>query len=116
MNRPVVFACAGCSLAGRLAYDVALELDRQGAAEMSCLAGLASRKRPFVNKIRGRETWIVDGCPIECSLGVLQGLGLEPDKHIRLHLLGVKKNEPSLSAPGVDQLVEQVLKQVAEAA
>lgn len=61
--KPVVLACAGCSHAGRVAYDVALELDRWEIAEMSCLAGMAAEKAEFLAKLRNRAVWIVDGCP-----------------------------------------------------
>jgi uncharacterized metal-binding protein len=50
-DKAVVFACAGCSAAGRLAYDLALDLDRRQVAEMSCLAGLAAELKPFVKKL-----------------------------------------------------------------
>jgi hypothetical protein len=42
-NRPLVFACSGCSNAGQLANQVALELNRRGVAEMSCLATSAAK-------------------------------------------------------------------------
>lgn len=42
LKKPVVFACSGCSFAGRLAYELAQEMDRLEVAEMSCLAGVAS--------------------------------------------------------------------------
>lgn len=37
---PIVYACSGCSEAGQLANQVALESDHRGLAEMSCLAGV----------------------------------------------------------------------------
>ena len=43
--RPILFARAGCSNAGRLAYDVSRALDAGGDAERSCLAGVAARKQ-----------------------------------------------------------------------
>jgi uncharacterized metal-binding protein len=111
-ENPVVFACAGCSFAGRLAYDLAQELDRRGIAEMSCLAGLACEKKPFLKKMQGREVWIVDGCPIECALGVLDRIGRSV-VHIRLHDLGFRKTAPPPEGVDMDRLVEQALEQVA---
>jgi uncharacterized metal-binding protein len=92
-EKPVVFACAGCSFEGRLAYDLAQELDRRGIAEMSYLAGLACEKKPFLKKIQRREVWIIDGCPIGCALGVLDRLR-RTAVHIRLHDLGYRKTAP----------------------
>ena len=37
---PIVYSCSGCSSAAQLANHVALRLDRCGAAEMSCIAGV----------------------------------------------------------------------------
>lgn len=108
-NRPVVFACAGCSSAGRHAYDLALELDRRGEAEMSCLAGLAAKKTVFLRKIEGRRVWIVDGCPIECSRGVLDEMQQPAHTHIRLYDFGVKKNAAPDAVIDMDRLVELVL-------
>src|SRR5688500_12356149 len=37
---PLVYSCSGCSSAAQLANHVALQLDRRGVAEMSCIAGV----------------------------------------------------------------------------
>ena len=91
---PVVFACAGCSNAGRLSYDLARALDERGAAEMSCLAGVAARKPNFLKQLRGRDVWVIDGCPIECARGVFDQAGHGVAVHVRLHRLGVRKHDP----------------------
>jgi uncharacterized metal-binding protein len=93
---PILFACAGCSNAGRLSYDIARALDAGGDAEMSCLAGVAARKQHFHNlkKLTGRRVWVIDGCPIECARGVLEQADERVDVHIRLHQLGVRKYDP----------------------
>ncbi|MBS3959615.1 MAG: hypothetical protein KGZ52_09465, partial [Xanthomonadaceae bacterium] len=36
---PLVYSCSGCSSAAQLANRLALMLDRDGEAEMSCIAG-----------------------------------------------------------------------------
>ena len=90
-RKPVVFACAGCSAAGRLAYDLALEFDRRQAAEMSCLAGLAAELKPFTALVKGRPVWVVDGCPIGCAGAIFARLGRSIDYHIQLDEYGVRK-------------------------
>ena len=90
-SKPVVFACAGCSAAGRLAYDLALELDRRQTAEMSCLAGLAAELKPFTRLVEGRPVWVVDGCPIQCARAILEQQGRPIDYHIRLDNYSVRK-------------------------
>jgi uncharacterized metal-binding protein len=90
-SKPVVFACAGCSAAGRLAYDLALEFDRRQTAEMSCLAGLAAELKPFTRLVKGRPVWVVDGCPIGCAGAIFARLGRPIDYHIHLDEYGVRK-------------------------
>lgn len=110
---PVVFACSGCSNAGQLANQVALELDRRGIAEMSCLAGVGAAKATFLKKIQGREVWVIDGCPIECSHGVFELARERVDVHIRLFDLGIRKNVELPTGVELDQLVENVLRHAA---
>jgi uncharacterized metal-binding protein len=90
---PLVYACAGCSFAGRVAYEVAQELTRRRAAEMSCLAGVAAELPVFTQLLEDREAWIIDGCPLECAKGVFDKLGRPVQRHIRLREYGVPKNE-----------------------
>ena len=95
---PLVFACSGCSNAGQLAGQVALQLDRRGVAEMSCLAGIGAAKPLFLKKLRDREVWVIDGCPINV--------------HIRLHDLGINKKSEPPTGTDFDELIESVLLQV----
>ena len=37
---PLVYSCSGCSNIAQLANKVAVELDREHIAEMSCIAGV----------------------------------------------------------------------------
>jgi uncharacterized metal-binding protein len=105
-QQPIVLACAGCSNAGALSYDLARAIDAAGAAEMSCLAGVAARKHNFVKQLCGRPVWVVDGCPIECARGACEAVGQPVDTHIRLHQLGVRKNDPAPSPERFQELVD----------
>jgi uncharacterized metal-binding protein len=107
--KPLVYACAGCSHVARLSYDLARELDRRAIAEMSCLAGLGAGKPAFVKMLRGRPAWVIDGCPIECGLGVFTRNEHTVNRHIRLHDLGFKKNQPRNDYFDMDVLVTHVL-------
>src|SRR5690606_19835555 len=91
--KPVIYACSGCSGAGQIAYKLALKMDKENLAEMSCLAGLASGKKTFTAKIKNRPVWIIDGCPIECAISILKNMNLTEAKPIQLHKLGIKKNQ-----------------------
>lgn len=106
---PLVFACAGCSHAGRLAYDVALQLERQGVVKMSCLAGVGARKSHFLKQLQGRTAWVIDGCPIECAAGVFDCVNQKFDRHIRLQEYGVRKNQAAHDEPTAAHLVQAIL-------
>ncbi len=92
--KPIIFACAGCSHAGQAAYAVALQADRKGLAEMSCLAGIAAGKSRFLRQIISRPTIVVDGCPIACAKGVFDKENIPVSQYIELHRMGVTKKQP----------------------
>jgi len=104
--RPLVFACAGCSPAGKAAYDVAREIDARGAADMSCLAGVAAELPYFQKQLVGREVWVIDGCPLQCALHVFCNQGREVARHVRLHDHGVKKQVGLPAGMTFDEFVD----------
>jgi uncharacterized metal-binding protein len=108
-RKPILFACAGCSDAGRAAYDLAQELTRRGVAEMSCLAGVAAEKSTFLRKLEDREVWLVDGCPIHCGAGVFERIERKIDRHIRLLEFGIKKGRTPAEGIDIQKLADEVL-------
>lgn len=90
---PLVYSCSGCSSAAQLANTLALRLDRDGEAQMSCIAGVGADISSFVRQATsGRPILALDGCPLACVLGCLKRHGVEPDRYVRLHEHGVKKH------------------------
>lgn len=89
---PLVYACSGCSSAAQLANHVALQLDRHGVAEMSCIAGIGGDV-PYLLKIArsGRPIVALDGCPLVCVKSSLARHGLEAQRHYQLNQYGIKK-------------------------
>lgn len=75
-----------------MANHVAVTLDRTGAAEMSCIAGVGGDV-PALLKVAhsGRPIIVVDGCPLVCAAKCLERHGIVPAEHIRLNECGVKK-------------------------
>jgi uncharacterized metal-binding protein len=51
----VIYACSGCSDAGEIADWIARQLMRDGAAQMSCLAGIGGRVKSLVSKAEMAE-------------------------------------------------------------
>jgi len=91
-NLPLVYSCSGCSSAAQTANYIALKLDRDGAAEMSCISGVGGNVPHLVNIARsGRPIVALDGCPLACTLHCLEQRGIAVDYHLLLHEHGVRK-------------------------
>ena len=82
---PIVYSCSGCSSAAQLANHVALRLDRCGAAEMSCIAGVGGDVPHLMKTARsGRPIIALDGCPLVCVKSTLARHGIEPARPYQL--------------------------------
>jgi uncharacterized metal-binding protein len=91
-EKPLVYSCSGCSSAAQMANYLALQLDRKGIAEMSCIAGVGGNVKKLVKiALSGREIIAIDGCPLACVRACLQNHSVQPDMHIELTRLGVTK-------------------------
>lgn len=92
VNLPIVYSCSGCSSVAQMANYIALELDKLGLAEMSCIAGVGGNV-PHLVKIAhsGRPIIALDGCPLACTKACLAQHDIEPDSYHLLNQYGVKK-------------------------
>lgn len=89
---PLVYSCSGCSSAAQMANFLALKLDREGEAEMSCIAGVGGGVKTLVRTARsGRPILAVDGCALACVANCLRRVGVEPTRHVLLSARGVSK-------------------------
>lgn len=89
---PLVYSCSGCSSAAQTANTLALSLDHDGEAQMSCIAGVGADIPRFVRQATsGRPILALDGCPLACVRESLKRHGVEPDRYLQLHEQGVKK-------------------------
>jgi len=89
---PLVYSCSGCSSAAQMANDLAVRLDRDRVAEMSCIAGVGGDVAPLVDTATsGRPTVVIDGCPLECARTCLADHDVTPDYHVNLAEEGVPK-------------------------
>lgn len=93
-NLPLVYSCSGCSNVAQLANDLAVVLDREGHAQMSCITGVGGNVKGLVNIAQsGRPILAIDGCKIACVKKVLELHQVEPSWHLELSRLGLKKTE-----------------------
>lgn len=93
-DKPLVYSCSGCSSAAQMSNYLAVQLDRIGIAEMSCIAGVGGNVKKLVATAQsGRKIIAIDGCPLACSKACLDIHSLQPDQHIILTDFGVKKSQ-----------------------
>ncbi len=91
---PLVYSCSGCSNVAQLANDIAVVLDREGHAQMSCIAGVGGNVKGLVKLAKsGRPILAIDGCKIACVKKVLEQHQIKPKWHFELSGLGLKKIE-----------------------
>ncbi len=93
---PLVYSFSGCSSAAQMANHVAVRLDREGVAEMSCIAGVGGNVRSLVRKASdaaeaGRDIVAIDGCVLSCAKASLAQRGIVPTRHVQLAESGVRK-------------------------
>lgn len=93
---PLVYSCSGCSNVAQLANDIAIVLDREGHAQMSCIAGVGGNVKGLVKLAKsGRPILAIDGCKIACVKKVLEMHQIKASWHFELSSLGLKKNRTS---------------------
>lgn len=103
---PLVYSCSGCSSAAQMANTLALWLDRAGAAEMSCIAGVGGGVTGLVRTAQsGRPILALDGCVLHCVSACLEQAGVKPDTHLTLSDYGVRKRKHADFDPDQAQAV-----------
>lgn len=91
-GKPLVYACSGCSNVAQLANDVAVVLDREGHAEMSCIAGVGGKVKSLVHLAQsGRPILAIDGCGLGCVRQTLKQVDVVPTWHLEVTDFGFKK-------------------------
>ena len=106
---PLVYSCSGCSQVAQLANRVAVYLDRNQLAEMSCIAGIGGRVKPLLRLARsGRPILVIDGCPLKCAQCSLNAIDVAEDHYILLSELGLKKHCEEEYGDELYQLVEKI--------
>ncbi|MET1254441.1 putative zinc-binding protein [Aliikangiella maris] len=98
-NKPIVYSCSGCSNLAQLAYDIALQLESDGIAEMSCISGVVGNVEPIKQMAEsGRPIIIIDGCSLACTRACLEACGLKAVLYIDISRYGIEKRSIRESA------------------
>lgn len=113
-QKPLVYSCSGCSSAAQMANDLALRLNRERVAEMSCIAGVGGNVKPLVVTVKSKRKMIVlDGCVLSCAKACLLQHDVEPTLHIDLSKLGVKKKKNEMHCPEqAGEVYKELLQQI----
>ncbi|SEM81054.1 Uncharacterized protein, contains metal-binding DGC domain [Mesobacillus persicus] len=91
-NLPIVYSCSGCSSAAQAANMIAIKMDRENIAEMSCIAGVGGDVKPLVRTAKsGREIIAIDGCPLSCCKSCLARHDVQPEHHFVLSDFNIPK-------------------------
>jgi len=113
--KPLVYSCSGCSDVAQLCNHLAIQLDRKGIAEMSCIAGVGGNVPGLVKTARsGRPVIALDGCPMHCAKSCLAQHDVEPALHINLRQHGYKKRKHvDFDIANADAAMQMVLGKIA---
>ncbi|HQX91955.1 MAG TPA: putative zinc-binding protein [Thermomonas sp.] len=112
-TKPLVYSCSGCSSAAQMANHLALKLDRDEVAEMSCIAGVGGGVTGLVRTAQSKRPILaLDGCALHCVAACLAQAGVVADTHIVLSDHGVKKRKHADfdAAQAEAVYIEQVLR------
>ncbi|KEF31830.1 putative lipoprotein [Marinobacter nitratireducens] len=109
-QRPLIYACSGCSDVAQLANNAAVALDHAGEFEMSCISGVGGKVPALVKVAQsGRPITVIDGCPLHCAKSCLENIGVQPEDHVRLYEYGFKKHYgQSYGSEAVDDVCDEV--------
>ena len=98
---PLVYSCSGCSSAAQMANSLAIRLDRDEHAEMSCIAGVGGGVKSLVRVAQsGRPIIALDGCSLACVKHCLANHAVAAEKHFILSEFGVTKKKKHLFSDG----------------
>jgi len=91
-TKPIVYSCSGCSNLAQMAHNISLNLDDDGLAEMSCIAGVVGKVPPIMALANsGRPIIVIDGCDLSCTKSCLDVSNLHVDYYYQISDLGFKK-------------------------
>jgi len=94
VDKPIIYSCSGCSNIAQLANQVAIELDREGLALMSCIAGVGGNVKSLVKQAKAANHIIaLDGCALHCVKSCLAQHNVSAKHHYTLTDYGIKKRK-----------------------
>jgi uncharacterized metal-binding protein len=112
----LLFTCAGAAHCGQVANRAALQLTRDGAGKIFCLAAMSASIPDKLTRAREAAARVViDGCDDRCARVTMEQAGLPVDLHLVVTDAGVEKmpEQPRILADAT-RISEAVAKQLAD--
>lgn len=111
----LIFTCAGAAHCGQVANQAALQLTRDGAGKIFCLAAVSASIPDKLKRAREAATRVViDGCDDHCARITMEKARLPVDAYLVVTSAGVEKmpERPDLTADAT-HITEAVSAQLA---
>jgi len=86
-----VVSCSGGSNVGQVANLLAVKMNQQGLANMTCLAALGAHLPDYIEKVKDTNLVVLDGCPVACARKVVEHIGLRDYTYFVVSEMGVEK-------------------------
>jgi uncharacterized metal-binding protein len=114
---PLVYACSGASNLGQLTNEIAIRLDREGLAEVSCAEAVGIEAgAPYAAATSGRPVVAVSGCSLACASRLLVEHGVTVTSAIQLENRGVlKAKHVSVDAADAARIYDEVVAELGPA-
>ncbi len=105
----LILACSGGSNVGQAANSAMIELDKRGAGNAFCLAGVGAALSGFIESAKAATTLVIDGCPTGCSKKAFEKYGITPTQYFVVTEMGIEKNHKfSTLDTETDQVVDYI--------
>ena len=106
----ILLPCSGGSNCGQIANQAAVELTKEGAGTIYCLAGVGAHIESMVAAVISAEKVVaIDGCPVACAKKTLEHAGFNIDEYVQVTELGIEKNHNlDLNPPHVEKVANHL--------
>ena len=112
----MVVACSGASNLGQIANQAAVELAREGFCKMFCLAAVGAHINNFVFSAQNVNLVAIDGCPVGCSMRLLEHADVPVGSYVVVQNLRIEKRTDSLFDTDEVEKVKAEVKNISNSA
>lgn len=103
-----VVVCSGASNLGQIANRLAVEMQKQGRAQMTCLAAIAAGLSSYIKSLeKVDEVVVIDGCSAACAKKIIENTG-----HTRYTYYDMSNYLPELDKEKRYDQVEEEVKRI----